>query len=131
MVPLKMVASPFSDNLNWIIPLLSLAAAVVCLVFRKISGRLLLVMAAFLLDCMVYAAMRLTAMLEVDGSLPSGQFVALITYANFARIAIGLLLVVGLAATFADVHRKLSQATKARPGNQAPDHSGYPDHDAG
>jgi hypothetical protein len=131
MVPLKMVVNPLGDMVYWLFPLMSLAAAIVCLLFRRVSGRLLIVMAAFLLDGLLFMAMRFAVMLEVDGSLNTGRFAELAMYSNVARAAIGLLLVVGLAVTFADVQRKLKQARNGASTHGATGPNSYPDHDAG
>jgi hypothetical protein len=87
-------------------------------------------MTAFLLDALVYLAMRFAVMLEIDGSLNTGQFAELAMYSNVARVAITFFLVVGLIVTLLDVQRKLKQ-TRIAAAPQAPSEPHrYPDHDA-
>lgn len=130
MVPLKMVVNPLSDVVLWLFPVMSVAGVIVCLLFRKVSWWLLVVMTAFLLDGLVYLAMRFAVTLEVDGSLNTGQFAELAMYSNVARLAIALLLVVGLLVTFLDVQRKLKQAQNAASPPAPSEPRSYPDHDA-
>jgi hypothetical protein len=130
MVPLKMVVNPLSDVILWLFPVMSLAAAIVCLLFRRVSPWLLIVMAAFLLDALVYLGMRCAVTLEVDGSLGTGQFAELAMYSNVARVAIAFLLVVGLIVTFLDMQRKLKLAKSAAAPQSPSEPRSYPDHDA-
>jgi hypothetical protein len=121
MVPLRMVVNPFIEGVHWLFPIVSLAAALVCFMFRGISGRLLFVMLAFVLEALVLLGLRVAFVLQGQGALKVEDYLAASTMVSVLHLIVAGLLVVGLAATFADIRRRLGMARprKDYPGDLA------------
>jgi hypothetical protein len=113
----------------WIGPALSLVAAIICFVYRRVSGRVLFVALAFALEGLLRLGMRVALLLEIQGTLEVEDYLTLTTGSSVLHVFISVLLVVGLAATFADVQRRLRPGRPPQRFRSQPHGSSYPDDD--
>jgi hypothetical protein len=127
MVPLRMVVNPSIEGVHWLFPVFCLAGALVCVFFRRISGQVLVVMLAFILEALLFLGLRVAFVLEGQGSLSVAEYLAVSTIVSVLHLVVTGLLVVGLAATFANIQRRLGLARPPKKKPEDLDAVRYPD----
>jgi hypothetical protein len=107
-----------NEGINLLQLVVSVATLVVCIVYRRLSGSMVLLLLAAVAG--IFSALLFIALWFASRFLEYGEVLSAADFlANLIGLAAGILTVVGLFAVFADVSRKLR-----RRGDDFPDDFG-------
>lgn len=102
--------------LFWLFPVLYLAGVVVCLIYRKLSPWMVLLVLGFggeLVLSVMSAFTTIIVNVLLVGSTPAIRLFFLLR--NIGHLSFRAMIILGLLVVFAEVHKKLKQATERDP----------------